>query len=74
MTRQIALSEKAYDRLKRQKLKDESFSDVVERLIDNQLKDPRAFFKAMQKLPWTMTPEEHLAMIEADRDASREIL
>ncbi len=72
MTKQVALSEHAYARLRRQKLPGESFSGAVERLIDHQRKDAAGFIEAMRGVRRIMSPDEHLAMIEADREASRE--
>src|ERR1041384_7233484 len=71
MTKQVALSDHAYARLRRQRLPGESFSAAIERLIEHQAKDPLSFGKRVRGLRKTMTSKELLAMIEADREGTR---
>lgn len=71
MTKQVAFRDKTYERLRRRKRKSESFSDVVERLMEAapEEKDPLSFARR----PWKrrLSVEEHLDLVEADRDADR---
>lgn len=64
MTKQVALADRTYTRLKRHRRPDESFSEVIERLLD-QAKDPESFLRA----PRSRTdPDAWIARLEADRD------
>lgn len=65
MTRQVALAEKTYERLKRRKLPGESFSQTIERLLEGRPKDPLRFLEAA---PSHLDPDEWIRRIEADRD------
>lgn len=72
MTRQVALSEEAYARLRREKRQHESFSQAVIRLLETARrakKDPKAFLDHDFKPLLSM--EEHLRMVEEDRDRDR---
>jgi predicted CopG family antitoxin len=69
MTRQVALADATYDRLKRRKRAGESFSQVIERLLAGEPKDPLGFVQRLPPLP--MDPDEWVRRIEADRDATR---
>lgn len=69
MTKQVALADGTYDRLKRSRLPGESFSEAIERLLDQHPKDPLAFAKRVPKSP--ISSKDHLRQIEADRDATR---
>lgn len=69
MTKQVALAERTYQRLKENRRPGESFSKAIERLLDKQAKDPLSFTRGLPKPE--IDPEEWLQEIEADRDASR---
>ncbi|MEK6985024.1 MAG: antitoxin VapB family protein [Candidatus Thermoplasmatota archaeon] len=66
MTRQVALAESTYARLRRSRHPGESFSKAIDRLLDGA-KDPMGFVKRLPKAD--LTPEEHLRMIEEDRNS-----
>ena len=68
MTRQVALSEATYARLRRQRKPAESFSQAIERLIDNQVKTPLDFVEGLAP---PIPPKKWLEQIEADREAER---
>lgn len=69
MTKQVALADATYERLKRHRRPDESFSEAIERLLDQQAKDPLAFPDRVPKAG--LSAKEWLAQVEADRDATR---
>lgn len=69
MTKQVALSDEAYAELRREKKPEESFSQAVLRLLRSARlarKDPMAFVGQPRR--FTMTMQEHLDMVESDRD------
>jgi len=68
MTRQVALSETAYARLRAQRRDNESFSDAIERLIDGQARTPMDFVKGLRP---PIDPKVWLAQVEEDREAAR---
>jgi len=64
MTKQVALADRTYDRLKRSRRSGESFSEAIERLLA-RAKDPVSFLDA----PSSRTdPDAWIADIETDRD------
>lgn len=65
MTKQVSLADRTYQRLKRNRRPNESFSAAIERLLDEASKDPMTFLAATRS---RTDPEEWLARIEADRD------
>jgi len=68
MTKQVALADATYERLRRSRLPEESFSEAIERLLD-QAKDPLSF---ADRVPQPrVSAKERLRQIEADRDATR---
>lgn len=72
MTKQVSLSDRAYARLRRCRLEGESFSAAVERLIEAQARDPLRFGERVAALHWSTPPDELVAQIEAEREATRE--
>jgi predicted CopG family antitoxin len=69
MTKQVALADMTYERLRKRRRKGESFSDVIERLLTEGPKDPLSF---VMRVPRSRTPaKERLAQIEADRDSTQ---
>jgi predicted CopG family antitoxin len=69
VTKQVALAESTYLRLRGNRRPGESFSAAIDRLLDNQPKDPMRFVEEARKHKNIMSHEEALAMIEAERDA-----
>lgn len=72
MTHQVALSNEAYGALQREKQSAESFSQAVLRLLRaarRAQKDPSRF--VARKRRHVLGLAEHLALVEADRDADR---
>lgn len=69
MTKQVALADATYERLRRSRLPGESFSEAIERLLAGQAKNPTAFPKRVPKA--SIDPDEWEAQIEADREATR---
>lgn len=69
MTKQVALADATYDRLRRVRRPGESFSQAIERLLADRAKDPEAFPKRVPKSP--LATREWLRRIEADRDGGR---
>lgn len=69
MTRQVALADDTYERLKANKKPGESFSQTIERLLDTQPKDPLSFPDRVPKSP--LEAEERLRRIEEDREDTR---
>lgn len=67
MTKQVALADATYAKLRAARHEGESFSDAIERLLRGN-KDPRSFGKNLP--PRRMSPEAHLRMIEQDRDST----
>ncbi|MEA3200622.1 MAG: putative antitoxin [Thermoplasmata archaeon] len=68
MTKQVALADATYERLRSHKQPGESFSEVIERLLSGQ-RDPLSF---PQAAPRSRVPaRERLAQVEADRKATR---
>lgn len=65
MTRQVALADRTYERLKRSRHHDESFSEAIERLMDVAAKDPWSFVAAGRS---KLDPDEWIRRVEADRD------
>ena len=68
MTRQVALAERTYARLKRSRRPDESFSQAIERLLDSTRKDPWRFVSGSRS---KLDPDDWIKRIEADRDDAR---
>lgn len=69
MTKQVALSEEAYARLRRAKRETESFSEVVLRLLDTSpdaREDPASFADLPHR--FLMTMEEHLEEVRLGRE------
>lgn len=66
MTKQVALADQTYARLREARLEGESFSDAIERLLDHA-KDPLGFLKAR---PSRTDPDAWLEAIRADREDS----
>lgn len=64
MTKQVALADRTYQRLRAARQPDESFSDAIERLLD-AVKDPMGFLAAK---PSRVDPTAWIAAVEADRD------
>jgi predicted CopG family antitoxin len=71
VTKQVALSDRAYARLRRSRLKGESFSDTVERLLDSQARDPLRFVERMQEVPMPGTYSERTRRITRERESTR---
>lgn len=70
MTKPVALADGTYDRLKRRRRPGESFSNTIDRLMQEPKKDPTYF---AQNVPRSKIPAaRRLQEIEADRDASLE--
>lgn len=69
VTKQVALAESTYLRLRGNRRPGESFSAAIDRLLDNQPKDPMRFVEEAGKHKHVIPPHEYLAMIEAERDA-----
>lgn len=71
MTKQAKLRNETYARLMRRKRSGETFSDVVDRLLGHPSseRDPLSFVTR----PWRrrLSVEEHLELVEADRNADR---
>jgi predicted CopG family antitoxin len=68
VTKQVALADSTYARLKRSRHPGESFSDAIERLLD-RAKDPMTFADRVPRS--RVGAKDRLAQIEADRDATR---
>ena len=66
MTRQVALADKTYARLRSARRDDESFSETIERLLDSA-KDPLSFLDGVKS---KTDPDVWLDSIRADRDDS----
>lgn len=64
MTKQVALADTTYARLRAARHEGESFSDAIERLLSNS-KDPMRFLKIGAS---ARDPDEWIAEIEAERD------
>jgi predicted CopG family antitoxin len=71
MAKQVALSDRAYARLRRNRIEGESFSDAVERLMDSQPKDPLRFLAHMRDVPKPGYYHQRIARIEREREATR---
>lgn len=69
MTRQVSLAEATYARLKRNRRAGESFSKAIERLLDQEAKDPMGFVERVPRA--RISAKKWLRQIEADRDATR---
>lgn len=69
MTKQVALADRTYERLRRSRRPGESFSQAIERLLAGQAKDPLSFSKRVPKSPLDATAWRK--QIEADRDSTR---
>lgn len=72
MTHQVALSREAYQALRKAKRAEESFSDAVLRLLQEQRshqRDPWKFVRAHRR--HVLSTEERLAEVETWRDADR---
>jgi predicted CopG family antitoxin len=67
VTKQVALADRTYARLRGTRHPGESFSDVIERLLDTFAKDPLSFPKSTRS---RTNPEARLERIRADRDDS----
>lgn len=70
MTKQVALADRTYERLRRSRHPGESFSQTIERLLSKQQKDPMGFPKRVPKSP--LRHDEWLEQVQADREASRQ--
>lgn len=66
MTKQVALADATYARLKRAKRPGESFSQAIERMLD-QVKDPLGFVDRLP--PLDIDHDAWLAEVEAWRNA-----
>jgi predicted CopG family antitoxin len=70
VTKQVALANKTYDRLRRAKAKDESFSAAIERLLEAAPKDP---LEAMRRMPKALLEAEAwIRQIEEERESTRQ--
>jgi predicted CopG family antitoxin len=70
VTKPVALSDETYRKLKKRKQPGESFSQVIERLMREQKKDPMLF---VQHVPKSRVPaERRLQEIQDDRESSWE--
>lgn len=65
MTKQVALANRTYERLKSRRRPGESFSAAIERLLEDSPKNPLTFLDAPRS---RTNPDEWIARIEADRD------
>lgn len=65
MTKQVALANVTYDRLRRRRLEGESFSQAIDRLLDGA-KDPLGFAARVPKS--SIPAAERLRQIEEDRN------
>jgi len=63
----ISIREDVYSNLKRIKGLNESFSEVIERLISNQKKEPLKFFGLAKDLPTDVLDELENAVYEAKK-------
>lgn len=64
MTKQVALADATYAKLRAARHEGESFSDAIERLLRNN-KDPMSFLRTPRS---SADPDAWLAQIKADRD------
>lgn len=69
MTKRVALADATYARLRRWRRPGESFSQVIERLMAAQAKEPEAFAERVPKA--RVRTKDWLAQVEADREATR---
>lgn len=65
MTKQVALADRTYTRLKGSRRPGESFSAAIERLLAQVAKDPSTFLDTPRS---RADPDAWIARIEADRD------
>lgn len=67
-SKMISLRDDVYKNLKKLKGPNESFSELIERLIANQQKDPLKFFGIAKDLSDKLVTEFEKAIIEAKKD------
>ncbi|MHA1328608.1 MAG: antitoxin VapB family protein [Promethearchaeota archaeon] len=68
----ISIREKIYEKLKKLKGPRESFSDVIERLISSQKKDPLKYFGIGKNLPERFFKEFEEIIIQAKEAEKKE--
>lgn len=68
MTKQVALADATYKRLRALKRGGESFSQTIERLADAQAKDPLSILRDLPNHP--VVAATRLRRLEEDRDSS----
>ncbi len=73
-SKMISIRDDVYKNLKKLKSPNESFSELIERLIANQQKDPLKFFGIAKDLSSELVEEFEKAIIEAKKnDAMKSI-
>lgn len=73
-SKMISIRDDVYKNLKKLKSPNESFSELIERLIANQQKDPLKFFGIAKDLSYELADEFEKAIIEAKKnDAMKSI-
>ncbi len=73
-SKMISIRDDVYKNLKKLKSPNESFSELIERLIANQQKDPLKFFGIAKDLSSELADEFEKAIIEAKKnDAMKSI-
>ena len=73
-SKMISIRDDVYKNLKKLKSPNESFSELIERLIANQQKDPLKFFGIAKDLSYELIDEFEKAIIEAKKnDAMKSI-
>ena len=70
VTKQVALANETYKRLRQNRRTNESFSQAIDRLLDGDAKDPMRFVRERTRPVPRISADERIRLIEEDRNRS----